>query len=223
MRQGRQTWQAQLDSYGAVRAGLGTPQDCPFRYQGQYEDVETGLYYNRFRYYDPEAGSYISQDPVGLESRVYNFYAYTADTNATIDPLGLDWNYVLVDKAGKTYYAGRASDNQTMNDVARRHGNNVGTYGARFGEGDTMRRVTAPGTNPNTVRGIEQRGVSENILLGRKSPLRRGNAIDGISAAKQKTEVGMQRLGAADAYLDGKKVSELPSLSELKFKTCPPA
>jgi hypothetical protein len=26
---------------------------CPFRYQGQYEDAETGLYYNRFRYYSP--------------------------------------------------------------------------------------------------------------------------------------------------------------------------
>jgi RHS repeat-associated protein len=64
---GGKTWQAQLDSYGGVREGQGKPQDCPFRYQGQYEDVETGLYYNRFRYYDPEVGSYISQDPIGLE------------------------------------------------------------------------------------------------------------------------------------------------------------
>jgi len=31
---------------------------CPFRWQGQYLDTETGLYYNRFRYYDPEAGQY---------------------------------------------------------------------------------------------------------------------------------------------------------------------
>ena len=72
------------------------------------------------------------------------------------------------------------------------------------------------------MRGIEQRGVAENPLLGRKSPLRRGNAIDGISAAKQKTRAGLERLSAADAYLDGKKVSELPSLSELKLKPCPP-
>ncbi|MDR1603073.1 MAG: RHS repeat-associated core domain-containing protein [Tannerella sp.] len=40
--------------------------DCPFGYQGQYEDSETGLYYNRFRYYDPSSGAYLSQDPIGL-------------------------------------------------------------------------------------------------------------------------------------------------------------
>ena len=184
--------------------------------------METGLYYNRFRYYDPQAGSYISQDPVGLESRVYNFYAYTANPNATVDPFGLDWNYVLVDQNGKTYYAGRASDNESMNDVARRHSKNVGTDGARFGKTDTMRQVTAPGSDADMVRGIEQRGVSENPLLGRKSPLRRGNLIDGISGAKQKTDIGKERLAAADAHLNGRKVSELPSLSELKLKPCPP-
>ncbi|GAA4027321.1 hypothetical protein GCM10022409_09090 [Hymenobacter glaciei] len=42
-----------------MRQGQGKPQDCPFRYQGQYEDTETGLYYNRFRYYDPKMGMYI--------------------------------------------------------------------------------------------------------------------------------------------------------------------
>jgi RHS repeat-associated protein len=49
-----------------VRQGKGRAQDCPIRYQGQYEDVEIGLYYNRFRYYDPENGQYISQDRVGI-------------------------------------------------------------------------------------------------------------------------------------------------------------
>ena len=38
----------------------------PFRFQGQYEDEETGLYYKRFRYYAPNTGNYISQDPIGL-------------------------------------------------------------------------------------------------------------------------------------------------------------
>ncbi|WP_202807474.1 RHS repeat-associated core domain-containing protein [Gilliamella sp. wkB18] len=47
----------------------------PFRQLGQYEDVETGLYYNRFRYYHPETGLYISQDPIGLAGNNPNFYA----------------------------------------------------------------------------------------------------------------------------------------------------
>ncbi|MGG6229992.1 RHS repeat-associated core domain-containing protein [Tenacibaculum sp. SDUM215027] len=61
----------------------------PFRYQGQYEDEETGLYYNRFRYYSPESGTYISQDPIGLAGGMPNMYAYVYDTNTQLDPLGL--------------------------------------------------------------------------------------------------------------------------------------
>lgn len=38
----------------------------PFLFQGQYYDYETELAYNRFRYYSPNMGCYISQDPIGL-------------------------------------------------------------------------------------------------------------------------------------------------------------
>lgn len=41
-------------------------QLCPIRFQGQWEDAESGLYYNRFRYYEPLAGQYASPDPIGL-------------------------------------------------------------------------------------------------------------------------------------------------------------
>jgi RHS repeat-associated protein len=54
------------------------------------EDVETGLYYNRFRYYHPESGLYLSQDPIKLEGNNPNFYAYVHDSNVWIDPFGLD-------------------------------------------------------------------------------------------------------------------------------------
>ena len=63
--------------------------DCPFRYQGQYEDSETGLYYNRFRYYSPDEGMYISQDPIGLQGGM-QLYAYVHDVNSWVDPLGLE-------------------------------------------------------------------------------------------------------------------------------------
>ena len=86
--QGKATWEMALDRYGAVQQGKGHPQDCPFRYQGQYEDSETGLYYNRFRYYDPQVGQYISADPLGLWGGL-NLYAYVGNTLAWVDPLGL--------------------------------------------------------------------------------------------------------------------------------------
>ena len=63
--------------------------DCPFRYQGQYEDRETGLYYNRFRYYSPDEGMYISQDPIGLAGSNPTLYGYVCDPNSWVDELGL--------------------------------------------------------------------------------------------------------------------------------------
>ena len=61
----------------------------PFRYQGQYEDIETGLYYNRFRYYSPQMGMYISSDPIGLAGNNPTLYGYVEDVNILMDELGL--------------------------------------------------------------------------------------------------------------------------------------
>ncbi|TDO20927.1 RHS repeat-associated core domain-containing protein [Pedobacter duraquae] len=97
--EGLSTWHVELDSYGRARLSTGSSlAECPFRYQGQYEDQETGLYYNRFRYYSPEEGVYISQDPIGLNGG-FALYSYVEDCNFAIDPLGLSgmpksgWNY----------------------------------------------------------------------------------------------------------------------------------
>ncbi|MFJ1430912.1 RHS repeat-associated core domain-containing protein [Capnocytophaga canimorsus] len=71
-----------MDIYGKARKQTKeTPNFVPFRYQGQYYDSEVDLCYNRFRYYSPETGTYISQDPIGLLGNNPNFYAYVKDTN----------------------------------------------------------------------------------------------------------------------------------------------
>ncbi|HAT7515580.1 TPA: DUF4150 domain-containing protein [Kluyvera ascorbata] len=61
---------------------------CRLRFPGQYEDVESGLYYNRFRYYDCESGQYVCADPIGLRGGL-NLYAYVKNPLTWIDPLGL--------------------------------------------------------------------------------------------------------------------------------------
>jgi len=87
--EGRRVWARELDIYGRVRIEQGEVGMVPFLYQGQYLDTETGLAYNRFRYYSPETGAYISQDPIRLEAGLTNLYAYVHDVNAWIDPWGL--------------------------------------------------------------------------------------------------------------------------------------
>ncbi|QEM82665.1 RHS repeat-associated core domain-containing protein [Halomonas binhaiensis] len=60
----------------------------PFRFQGQYHDPETGLHYNRHRYYDPEIGRFTTQDPIGLLGGE-NLYQYAPNPTGWVDPLGL--------------------------------------------------------------------------------------------------------------------------------------
>nr|WP_240042448.1 RHS repeat-associated core domain-containing protein [Photorhabdus khanii] len=61
---------------------------CNLRFCGQYEDEESGLFYNRFRYYLPETGQYLSPDPLGLAGGV-NLYGYVPNPVSWIDPFGL--------------------------------------------------------------------------------------------------------------------------------------
>ena len=62
----------------------------PFRFGARELDSETGLYYNRARYYDPALGRFISEDPIGLAGGV-NQYAYAGnDPVNNTDPTGLE-------------------------------------------------------------------------------------------------------------------------------------
>lgn len=85
---GRIAWKAQLDLYGVARTDV-MKTHCPWRFPGQYEDEETGLYYNRFRYYDPSIGRYISQDPIGLLGG-RDLPGYVIDPTRRVDPFGLN-------------------------------------------------------------------------------------------------------------------------------------
>ena len=86
---GNKVWEQELDIFGRKRTGNNKSSFIPFKYQGQYEDAETGLYYNRFRYYDSRTGNYISQDPIGLAGGNPTFYGYVFNSNIELDILGL--------------------------------------------------------------------------------------------------------------------------------------
>jgi RHS repeat-associated protein len=87
-------WAARYTAYGRLtRLNRDTHQvlDQPLRFQGQYFDAETGLHYNRHRYYNPDVGRYLTPDPSKLAGGL-NGYQYTPNPTGWIDPLGLNAN-----------------------------------------------------------------------------------------------------------------------------------
>ncbi|CAI8880618.1 Rhs family protein [Pseudomonas sp. IT-P74] len=86
-REGQIVWQATYKAWGAVEKLAVNDVEQNLRFQGQYFDDETGLHYNTFRYYDPEVGRFVTQDPIGLFGG-YNLYSYAPNTTAWTDPWG---------------------------------------------------------------------------------------------------------------------------------------
>ncbi|WP_444671317.1 RHS repeat-associated core domain-containing protein [Flavobacterium columnare] len=89
--------------YGKTRKIEGDQNLIPFLYQGQYYDHDIELAYNRFRYYNPETGLYLSQDPIRLLGGNPNLYAYVKNTNAWIDIFGLDCKVKVTAGDGVTH------------------------------------------------------------------------------------------------------------------------
>jgi RHS repeat-associated protein len=95
---GKVVWSALYDAWGKRitklphtvkdKGWLVKEVDQPLRLQGQYWDEETGLHYNRWRYYEPGIGAFVSQDPLGLAAGE-NVYGFGANAQGWIDPLGL--------------------------------------------------------------------------------------------------------------------------------------
>ncbi len=95
-------WSAQYDAYGKVAALTLAGEDYlnqPLRFQGQYFDGESGLHYNRHRYYDPRLGRYLTPDPIKLAGGL-NQYQYVPNPTGWVDPLGLTSNCPPPNKPG---------------------------------------------------------------------------------------------------------------------------
>lgn len=106
---GELAWAGRYKAWGKVEHGeeqvLMPRIDQPLRYPGQYADESTGLHYNTFRYYDPDVGRFISQDPMGLMGGE-NLYAYASNPTKWLDPWGLCGT--TANQAGKALDGGAA-------------------------------------------------------------------------------------------------------------------
>lgn len=141
-------------TFGAVKVESTSRTTMAFRFPGQFEDTETGLHYNRYRYYDPNVGRYISPDPIGFWGGL-NLYSYGLNPVGWTDPLGL----VLAELASApTSFQSFAASN--------------GNYNANAG-GYSSGGVVSPGLNTGaegTTRNNgcgEQRFAQDLLAFGR--------------------------------------------------------
>ena len=130
----------------------------PFRLQNQYADRETGLHYNFFRYYEPDAERFVNQDPIGLEGGD-NIYLFSPNIQSWIDPLGLlSWN-----TARKQFWKAEAKKERDR--IAKEKAKNPGSSPkCKYSERNLkrMEKGKAPRIKVRirTRRGIEERNVS---------------------------------------------------------------
>jgi len=168
---GELAWAGKYTAWGKVERGedaaLMGRIEQPLRYPGQYADKGTGLHYNTFRFYDPDVGRYISQDPIGLLGGE-NLYAYCPNATGWYDPLGWAGNpanathitYLGV-KDGKPYvgYASKPGLGHSPRDVlSYRYSNN-------FDHFDVAPRPIFSGdgqAGKDVARGLEHRTFEQN-------------------------------------------------------------
>ena len=114
--EGEEVWRRRLDMNGRILEEVydrNVPYSdrirIPFLFQGQYYDHETELAYNRFRYYAPELGRYISEDPIRFDSGTTALHSYVEDTTGWIDIFGL----------AKSHYNGKRGEARAKHDLER--------------------------------------------------------------------------------------------------------
>jgi len=123
---GKIVWQGRAKAFGETTEIVNLIAN-PLRFPGQYEDRETGMHYNYFRYYDPLTGRYITSDPIGLLGGL-NVYIYASQNPGTyMGMFGLhckitiwvfgskdDWGY----KAILEYYDDQTGEYLMIEDVS---------------------------------------------------------------------------------------------------------
>ena len=179
---GEVVWDCILDIYGDALELRGKRDFIPFRFQGQYEDGETGLYYNRFRYYSPHTGNYISQDPIGLAGNNPTLYGYVNDANAWINPFGLDLHHIIPQQAYRQFktifdsidgcvqnISKKAADTSNLIDLDKPFHGNHPKYNDYI-RGKVQGLIDADSLNLNEIRRLQEE-MLEHISNARKSGL----------------------------------------------------
>ena len=101
---GNLLWYGEYTAWGRLKKDERVYKNAhqPFRLQNQYYDEETGLHYNLMRYYEPEAGRFVNQDPIGLWGGE-NLYWFAPNAAMWLDPWGLAVVDAIFEMQGHTF------------------------------------------------------------------------------------------------------------------------
>ncbi len=171
---GNLCWSGQYDTFGKLQgqtvAGAAKRQGAqyqqPLRYAGQYQDDESGLHYNLFRYYEPEVGRFTTQDPIGLRGGL-NLYQYAPNPLMWVDPLGLSSKPCKTEKEPKDSY--EQARNKALKWLEERGFKaekvNTGKFGATRGQPVGM--TTLDGKTGFRIEYDERSGAHINVFSGK--------------------------------------------------------
>jgi RHS repeat-associated protein len=204
---GQIVWQATYKAWGEIETLAVSEVEQNLRFQGQYFDDETGLHYNTFRYYDPEVGRFITQDPIGLAGG-RNLYSYSVNPVVWGDPLGLSCEglsgkYTPTEKANlpswvaESFTDGKYQTVVTTKDiyVYRVYGGNAKSGGAFVSTSPASSRIQAKIDNALLPEWKNTREFEAMILIPKGTTLNIG------SVAPKMTKSGTIFKGGADQIL----------------------
>ncbi len=215
---GTRVWSARYDAFARVDRQFTDTIKQPLRMAGQYFDDETGLAYNRHRYYDPLTCRYISKDPIGLAGGL-DAYAYAPNVWSWVDPLGLCKaqveiygfrgggkaafdNFVASGKGPAEVYTGHVA-------ISADDGKSIFGFGPQLGPDDSLEDVIKRLKNHELFPGIihDDTQMINNAIQGKFNPPQSSKKID---VYRQKVPVDQQTLANVKATIDAGQRGPLP-------------
>jgi RHS repeat-associated protein len=201
-RSGRTVWAANLSTYGQPQEERrNAPNiDCPIRFQGQWHDQETNFHYNRFRYYDPQIGRYLSPDPARLRGGI-NQFIYPTNSRKYSDPYGLSSDEAFYVDPNQLRYTQNTAGGNGRADILRL---SMGQHGYRGDPIDVVRTSHGLATIDNTRPAVAvELGIS-------KIPARAHDSADLLPATMRHRFGNAKTWGDAVVYRTSKQRPPLP-------------
>lgn len=164
---GRTLWRAEIAAYGQAEIAPGARIALNLRWPGHYFDEETGLHYNRHRYYSPSLCRYLQVDPRDIAGGI-NLYAYPARPLDTVDVDGLapcpKKPMVAADEDDPNYKAAKQEAEEVANNMRRALQDAV--------DADEMHPLNAAGVTLATMVVRNKDGTYEVVVTGNVNPSR---------------------------------------------------